>query len=161
MSSLAAKFANQFTTSARSTSALLSGVQRSSKLCYSTGSPDGDNDGAKNGGADDFHDDFIPEKRESIPQGVDPKRGWNFRGVHGGLWDHRVMGAKDWPKPAMASSSVYVEGDIEIRVYNRGITGEVVRMPEICVRTDGKVRLIKPGESTTNIPFEELPVSEI
>ncbi|XP_021742621.1 single-stranded DNA-binding protein, mitochondrial-like [Chenopodium quinoa] len=206
MSSLAAKFANQFTSSARSTSALLSGVQRSSKLCYSTVSLDGDNDGAKNSGADDFHDDFIPEKRESIPQGVDPKRGWNFRGVHkaiicgkvrqspvqkllrsgrtltifnvgtGGLWDHRVMGAKDLPKPAqwhrvvvhnemlgayavqqlVKNSSVYVEGDIEIRVYNKGITGEVVRMPEICVRNDGKVRLIKPGESTTNIPFEEL-----
>lgn len=162
----------------------------------------GENDGAKNSDADDF----IPERREMVPQGVDPKRGWNFRGVHkaiicgkvrqspvqkllrsgrtltifnvgtGGLWDHRVLGVKDLPKPAqwhrvvvhnemlgayavqqlVKNSSVYVEGDIEIRVYNKGITGEVVRMPEICVRYDGKIRLIKPGESTTNIPFEEL-----
>lgn len=27
-------------------------------------------------------DDFIEEKRELEPQGVDPKRGWDFRGVH-------------------------------------------------------------------------------
>lgn len=60
----------------------MSGVQRSSKLWYSTASFGGDNSSAKNSEAEDFHDDFIPEKRESIAQGVDPKRGWTFRGVH-------------------------------------------------------------------------------
>lgn len=38
------------------------------------------------------------------------------------------------------SSSVYVEGDIETRVYNDGINGEVKNIPEICIRHDG----IKP-----------------
>lgn len=36
------------------------------------------------------------------------------------------------------SSSVYVEGDIETRVYNDAINGEVKNIPEICVRRDGK-----------------------
>lgn len=35
------------------------------------------------------------------------------------------------------SSSVYVEGDIEIRVYNDSINGEVKNIPEICIRRDG------------------------
>jgi len=42
------------------------------------------------------------------------------------------------------SSSVYVEGDIEIRVYNDSISGEVKNIPEICVRRDGM--------STSNAP---------
>jgi hypothetical protein len=42
------------------------------------------------------------------------------------------------------SSSVYVEGDIEIRVYNDSISGEVKNIPEICVRRDGM--------STSNTP---------
>lgn len=36
------------------------------------------------------------------------------------------------------SSSVYVEGDIETRVYNDSISGEVKYVPEICIRRDGK-----------------------
>ncbi|CAO2832838.1 unnamed protein product [Amaranthus hypochondriacus] len=206
MSSFAAKLASQFTSSARSSSSLVSGVQRSSKLWYSTVSVDGDNGGDVKNEANFFNDGFDLEKREMVPQGVDPKRGWNFRGVHkaiicgkvrqapvqkllrngrtltifnigtGGMWDQRVLGATDLPRPAqwhrivvhnealgkyavqqlIKNSSVYVEGDIETRVYNRNITGEVVRLPEICVRYDGKIRLIKPGESTTNFPFEEL-----
>lgn len=153
-----------------------------------------------------MHDDIIPEKQKVSPQGVDPRRGWNFRGVHkaiicgkvrqtpvqkllrngrtltifnvgtGGMWDHRILGAKDLPKPAqwhrvvvhnealgayavqqlVKNSSVYVEGEIELRVYNKGVTGETVKLPEICVRHDGRIRLIKPGENTTSIPFEEL-----
>lgn len=35
------------------------------------------------------------------------------------------------------SSPVYVEGDIETRVYNDSISGEVKSIPEICVRRDG------------------------
>lgn len=206
MSSIAVKFVKQFTSSARPASALVAGAQRGSKLWYSTVSFGGDNDGGKTIEGEEFHDDIIPEKRDVTPQGVDPRRGWNFRGVHkaiicgkirqtpvqkllrngktltifnvgtGGMWDHRTMSAKDLPKPAqwhrvvvhnenlgaysvqqlVKNSSVYVEGDIELRVYNRGVTGETVTVPEICVRHDGKIRLIKPGESTTSIPFEEL-----
>lgn len=203
MSSLSPKFIKQLTSFARPTSALVCGAQRVSRLWYSTVSFDGDNDGGKNSEAEDIHVDF---KREVIPQGVDPKRGWNFRGVHkaiicgkvrqtpvqkllrngrtltifnvgtGGMWDHRTLSAKDLPKPAqwhrvvvhneplgayavqqlVKNSSVYVEGDIELRVYNKGITGEVVKLPEICVRHDGKIRLIKTGESSISIPFDEL-----
>ena len=36
-----------------------------------------------------------------------------------------------------ASSQVYVEGDIETRVYNDSINGQVKNIPEICVRRDG------------------------
>lgn len=31
---------------------------------------------------DDVFDDFVVEKQELQPQGVDPRRGWGFRGVH-------------------------------------------------------------------------------
>ncbi|KAL9233339.1 hypothetical protein vseg_008356 [Gypsophila vaccaria] len=208
MSSISAKLFNQFSSSARPFSSLVSRAQWSSKVWYSTASFDGvDNDvGGNDEVVDDVHDDFIPEKRELMPQGVDPGKGWQFRGVHkaiicgkirqtpvqkllrtgrtltifsvgtGGMWDHRVLGQKDLPKPAqwhrvvvhnetlgayavqqlVKNSSVYVEGDIELRVYNKGITGETVKLPEICVRNDGRIRLIKTGESTTSIPFEEL-----
>jgi hypothetical protein len=35
------------------------------------------------------------------------------------------------------SSTVYVEGDIETRVYNDSINDQVRNIPEICVRRDG------------------------
>ncbi|KAJ6762616.1 SINGLE-STRANDED DNA-BINDING PROTEIN, partial [Salix purpurea] len=139
-------------------------------------------------------DDLLGDKRESRFQGVDPRKGWEFRGVHraiicgkvgqapvqkilrngrtvtiftvgtGGMFDQRIIGSKDLPKPAQwhriavhndslgayavqqlaKSSSVYVEGDIEIRVYNDSISGEVKNIPEICVRRDGM--------STSNTP---------
>ncbi|CAL5397266.1 unnamed protein product [Camellia sinensis] len=166
---------------------------------------DNDNDG-KNKESEDYDDDFLAEKPELQPQSVDPRRGWGFRGVHkaiicgkvgqapvqkilrngrtvtiftvgtGGMFDQRIVGAKDLPKPAqwhriavhneplgayavqqlIKNSSVYVEGDIETRVYNDSINGEVKHVPEICVRRDGKIRLVKTGESTSNICFDEL-----
>ncbi|GAB4835770.1 hypothetical protein Ancab_000680 [Ancistrocladus abbreviatus] len=206
MNSLAAKLLKHFTTSTRQNCSFV-GVQRSSKLWQSTASFDGDdNDDKNNGASEDFNDDFVLKKRESVPQTVDPRRGWNFRGVHkaiicgrvgqnpvqkllrngktltifnvgtGGMLDHRITGEKDSPKPAqwhrivvhneilgayavqqlVKSSQVYVEGDIEIRVFNKSITGEIVKLPEICVRHDGKIRLIKTGETIPNISFEEL-----
>lgn len=36
-----------------------------------------------------------------------------------------------------SSSSVYIEGDIETRVYNDSINGDIKSIPEICVRRDG------------------------
>ncbi|KAF5952133.1 hypothetical protein HYC85_010077 [Camellia sinensis] len=68
----------------------------------------------------------------------------------------RIVIAKDLPKPAqwhqialhneplgayaiqqlVKSSSVYVEGEIETRVYNDSINGEVKNVSEICVRCD-------------------------
>ncbi|KAH7835387.1 hypothetical protein Vadar_025706 [Vaccinium darrowii] len=94
----------------------------------------------------------------------------------GGMFDQRTFGAKDLPKPAqwhriavhndtvgsyavqqlVKNSSVYVEGDIETRVYNDSINGEVKNVPEICVRRDGKIRLVKTGESISKISFDEL-----
>ncbi|MFS7919191.1 putative primosome PriB/single-strand DNA-binding, nucleic acid-binding protein [Helianthus anomalus] len=179
-------------------------------------------------------DDFLPEKPELQLQGVDPRKGWGFRGVHkvgtysfnpiiikiftfhipsqvmglflkaiicgkvgqaplqkilrngktvtiftvgtGGMFDQRTIGAKDLPKPAQwhriavhneilgayvvqqltKNSSVYVEGDIETRVYNDSINGEVKNIPEICIRRDGKIRLFKTGKSISSISFDEL-----
>lgn len=40
------------------------------------------------------------------------------------------------------SSSVYVEGDIETRVYNDSISSEVKSIPEICIRRDGMFMFI-------------------
>ncbi|KAG2695710.1 hypothetical protein I3760_07G025300 [Carya illinoinensis] len=94
----------------------------------------------------------------------------------GGMFDQRNLGAKDLPKPAqwhriavhnellgayavqqlIKNSSVYVEGDIETRVYNDSINGEVKNIPEICVRRDGKIHLIKTGESISSISFDDL-----
>ncbi|KAM7469927.1 hypothetical protein LguiA_008110 [Lonicera macranthoides] len=82
------------------------------------------------GGVEIEEDDFLPEKPELELQSVDPRRGWGFRGVHkaiicgkigqapvqkilrngktvtiftvgtGGMYDQRILGSKDLPKPA-------------------------------------------------------------
>lgn len=44
---------------------------------YSSASSDTDNDIEA-----DKVDDFFPQKQELELQGVDPKKGWGFRGVH-------------------------------------------------------------------------------
>ncbi|ONM62350.1 single-stranded DNA-binding protein, mitochondrial isoform X1 [Zea mays] len=153
------------------------------------------------------YDDNSPNsKRELRPQGVDPNKGWEFRGVHraiicgkvgqvpvqkilrnghtvtvftvgtGGMFDQRVIGPKDLPKPAqwhriavhndylsayavqklVKNSAVYVEGDIETRVYNDSVNDQVKNIPEICVRRDGKIQLVKSGDSAANISLDEL-----
>lgn len=60
------------------------GVQGSSRLWYSTGTSLGDDDepASNNEAIEIDDDDFLPEKPNLQPQGVDPSRGWNFRGVH-------------------------------------------------------------------------------
>ncbi|XP_027367086.1 single-stranded DNA-binding protein, mitochondrial isoform X2 [Abrus precatorius] len=168
--------------------------------------PSPDNDEPTKEGLDEEFDDFLGGKPKLKLQSVDPKRGWGFRGVHkaiicgkvgqtpvqkilrngknvtiftvgtGGLYDQRIVGEKDLPKPAQwhriavhnvvlgayavqqlfKNSSVYVEGDIETRVYNDSINGEVKSIPEICVRRDGKIRLIKSGESVDKTSLDEL-----
>ncbi|XP_059313252.1 single-stranded DNA-binding protein, mitochondrial [Lycium ferocissimum] len=183
------------------------GVQGSSRLCYSTGTFLSDDEPASNNEdvrIDD--DDFLPEKPDLQLQGVDPRKGWNFRGVHkaiicgkvgqspvqkilrngrtvtiftvgtGGMFDQRIPGDRDLPKPGQwhriavhndmlgqysvqqltKNSSVYIEGDIETRVYNDSLSGEVKSIPEICVRRDGRIRLIKGGESVSSISIDEL-----
>ncbi|XLU45742.1 hypothetical protein S245_040556 [Arachis hypogaea] len=165
------------------------------------------NDDRKNEELDDEFDDFLGSKPDLELQGVDPKRGWGFRGVHkaiicgkvgqvpvqkilrngknvtiftvgtGGMSDQRITREVDMPRPAQwhriavhnhilgayavqqlsKNSSVYVEGDIETRVYNDSINGEVKSIPEICVRRDGKLRLIKGGESIDTNSLDGLP----
>lgn len=183
-------------------------LQRSSKALFSTGSFNADDNTDKDGadGLEIEDVDFHPQKPELQLQGVDPRRGWNFRGVHravicgkvgqapvqkilrngrtvtiftvgtGGMFDQRTIGSPDLPKPAqwhrvavhnpmlgtyavqqlVKNSSVYVEGDIETRVYNDSINGDIKSIPEICVRRDGRVRLIKGGESMNDISIDEL-----
>ncbi|XP_024638579.1 single-stranded DNA-binding protein, mitochondrial isoform X1 [Medicago truncatula] len=187
-------------------------VPRSTVLCYSTftsetdaGQPSRDNNGLNKEELDDEFDDFLGGRPELQLQGVDPSRGWGFRGVHkaiicgkvgqapvqkilrngknvtiftvgtGGMYDQRIVGSKDLPKPAQwhriavhnevlgayavqqlfKNSSVYVEGEIETRVYNDSINGEVKSIPEICVRRDGKLRLIRSGESVDKTSLDE------
>ncbi|XP_072950986.1 single-stranded DNA-binding protein, mitochondrial [Typha angustifolia] len=151
-------------------------------------------------------DDLMDDKRNLEPQGVDPQKGWTFRGVHkaiicgkvgqppvqkilrngrtvtiftvgtGGMYDQRIIGGENLPRPAqwhriavhnehlgayavqklVKNSAVFVEGDIETRVYNDSINGQIKNIPEICVRRDGKVRLIKSGESAASISLNEL-----
>lgn len=40
------------------------------------------------------HDEIIGEKLDLTPQGVDPRRGWGYRGVHKVLDGNRI----DWCK---------------------------------------------------------------
>ncbi|XP_030960339.1 single-stranded DNA-binding protein, mitochondrial-like [Quercus lobata] len=208
MSSLAVRFSKLLrpSNSTTPTSSLVVSIQGCSKSWYSTMSFDGDNDGGKKDELEEDFDDLLGDKTELQPQGVDPRRGWGFRGVHkaiicgkvgqapvqkilrngrmvtiftvgtGGMFDQRIVGTKDLPKPAqwhriavhneplgayavqqlVKNSSVYVEGDIETRVYNDSINGEVKNIPEICIRRDGKIRLIKTGESLSSISLDDL-----
>nr|DAD36370.1 TPA_asm: hypothetical protein HUJ06_007011 [Nelumbo nucifera] len=165
-------------------------MQKNMKMWHSIMSFDkGGNfdDGGGENNADLEDNDFIPYKQDLEPQGVDPKRGWDFRGVHkaiicgklgqapvqkilrngktvtiftvgtGGMYDQRMVKADNLPKPAqwhriavhneqlgaysvqklVKNSPVFVEGDIETRVYNDSISGQVKNIPEICVRRDG------------------------
>ncbi|OAY37475.1 single-stranded DNA-binding protein, mitochondrial [Manihot esculenta] len=204
MSSLAARFAKLLRVSCptRRSSPPVVGL----RSWYSTVSSNGDNDCAKDDELDVEFDDVLSEKPELQLQGVDPRKGWGFRGVHkailcgkvgqapvqkilrngrtvtiftvgtGGMFDQRIVGAKDLPKPAQwhriavhndvlgaysvqqlaKNSSVYVEGDIETRIYNDSVSGEVKNIPEICVRRDGKIRLITSGKPISDISFEDL-----
>ena len=67
-------------------SVVVAGVQRTSKMCFSTGSlDDGENDEGKVSEMEEEVDDFLDDKsdkREPQLQGVNPAKGWNFRGVH-------------------------------------------------------------------------------
>ncbi|XXG48747.1 hypothetical protein AAC387_Pa02g3108 [Persea americana] len=178
------------------------GLLKGPQFCYSTVSFDEDE--ALDGKLED--DDFMSNKRELEPQGVDPKRGWGFRGVHkaiicgkigqapvqkilrngrtvtiftvgtGGMYDQRIVGTEHLPKPAqwhriavhneqlgayavqqlVKNSPVFVEGDIETRVYNDSISGAIKNVPEICVRRDGKIHLIKTGEGISNISLDDI-----
>lgn len=65
------------------------GVPRSGTIWYSTllsesdvDRPSSDKDGPTNEELDEEIDDFLGSKPELQLQGVDPKRGWGFRGVH-------------------------------------------------------------------------------
>lgn len=62
---------------------LVVNVQRSSKSCYSTVSFDSDNEDRKKNDVEEDFDNFLGEKAEELqPQGVDPRRGPDFRGVY-------------------------------------------------------------------------------
>ncbi|XP_038878660.1 single-stranded DNA-binding protein, mitochondrial [Benincasa hispida] len=208
MNAVAMRFLNRFRISSSNfpTTSFVASRQTSWKLWLSTDASESDVDVEKNNGEEDEYDQFFNEKVELQPQGVDPRRGWGYRGVHkaiicgrvgqapvqkilrngrtitiftvgtGGMFDQRIVEAKDLPRPAqwhriavhneplgayavqqlVKNASVYVEGDIETRVYNDSIGGEVKNIPEICVRRDGKLRLLKPGESASNISLDDL-----
>ncbi|KAL4287033.1 hypothetical protein HN51_054735 [Arachis hypogaea] len=215
MNSLGIRLAKHLRITSLSSSSHAFGMTTTGTQWYSTlltesdndeGLNDRVNDDRKNEELDDEFDDFLGSKPDLELQGVDPKRGWGFRGVHkaiicgkvgqvpvqkmlrngknitiftvgtGGMFDQRIMREVDMPRPAQwhriavhndflgayavqqlfKNSSVYVEGDIETRVYNDSITGEVKSIPEICVRHDGKLRLIKGGESINSNSLDEL-----
>ncbi|CAH8283737.1 unnamed protein product [Eruca vesicaria subsp. sativa] len=199
MNSVAIRVSKLLRSSASPISPLAVSAGKGSRSWFSTGPID------EEGLEEDF-EETISERPELQPHGVDPRKGWGFRGVHraiicgkvgqaplqkilrngrtvtiftvgtGGMFDQRLMGATNQPKPAQwhriavhnevlgsyavqklaKNSSVYVEGDIETRVYNDSISSEVKSIPEICIRRDGKIRLIKYGESISKISFDEL-----
>ncbi|GKV31988.1 hypothetical protein SLEP1_g40634 [Rubroshorea leprosula] len=212
MGTLAGRFAKLLRVSATPTptSSLVPGLQRSSKLWFATGSGGGDTDIEDTQEIEEEIEDIIGEnvkKNESLLQGVNPGKGWQFRGVHkaiicgkvgqapvqkilrngrtvtiftvgtGGMYDQRISQKDvDKPKPAQwhriavhnpflgtfavqqltKNCSVYIEGEIETRVYNDSLSGEVKYIPEICVRRDGKIHVMRPGESINNISVEDL-----
>lgn len=58
------------------------GVQKNSKAWYSTVSFDGGDGDGKNGEGEESDNDLVTEKPNLQLQGVDPRKGWGFRGVH-------------------------------------------------------------------------------
>ncbi|KAG2592041.1 single-stranded DNA-binding protein, mitochondrial-like [Panicum virgatum] len=93
----------------------------------------------------------------------------------GGMFDQRIVD-DNLPMPAqwhriavhneelgayavqklVKNAAVYVEGDIETRVYNDRINDQVKNIPEICLRRDGKIRLLQSGESDVSKSLDEL-----
>lgn len=180
--------------------------QEISKRLYSKGPFDDNNEETNNESVEIGDDDFLKGRPEMELQGVDPRKGWNFRGVHkailcgkigqapvqkilrngktvtiftvgtGGMYDQRIVGGDNLPRPGqwhrvavhndmlgtysvqklVKNSSVYVEGDIETRVYNDAINGEIKNIPEVCVRRDGKIRLVQTGQSISSSSINEL-----
>lgn len=63
------------------------------------------------------------------------KSKWLYKGMFDFCCKYKNI--QDSPMMLWCSSSVYVEGDIETRVYNDSINGEVKSIPEICIRRDG------------------------
>ena len=61
---------------------LVAVVQRSGRLGYSTTPSESANDDQENNDINEEMDDFLGSKVQLEPQGVDPKRGWGYRGVH-------------------------------------------------------------------------------
>ena len=60
----------------------MAGEQRNSKLWHSTLSFDAGDGGGKNSEGEESDIDLVSEKPELQCQGVDPRKGWGFRGVH-------------------------------------------------------------------------------
>ncbi|KAF8766176.1 hypothetical protein HU200_007679 [Digitaria exilis] len=97
-----------------------------------------------------------------------------------GMFDQRIV-ADNLPMPAqwhriavhnedlgaysvqklVKNAAVYVEGDIETRVYNDRINNQLKNIPEICVRRDGKIRLLQSGESDVSKSLDELSKSSL
>ncbi|GFP96964.1 single-stranded DNA-binding protein mitochondrial [Phtheirospermum japonicum] len=91
------------------------------------------------------------------------------------MFDQRTVGANDLPKPAqwhriavhnpilggytaqqlLKNSSVYVEGDIETRVYNDSINGDIKCIPEICELRDGKLNLYSNTHQVCSCAFSK------
>ena len=63
---------------------LAAGAERSTKLWFSTESFGDDDKEGKNNEIEEEYDDILGEKAgaELHPQGVNPGKGWEFRGVH-------------------------------------------------------------------------------
>lgn len=63
--------------------------QRSSKSWYSTMSFSSDNEDGKNNVMEEDFGDLLGDKAEELqPQGVDPRKGWGYRGVHKVLYSN-------------------------------------------------------------------------
>lgn len=57
-------------------------VQRGFNSRYSTFDSEANQGNGEASVEDDDDDDIFTDKFEVAPQGVDPKRGWGYRGVH-------------------------------------------------------------------------------
>ncbi|TVU37552.1 hypothetical protein EJB05_10872, partial [Eragrostis curvula] len=79
-----------------------------------------------------------------------PTRWWHRIAVH-----NDQLGAFAVQK-LVKNTYVYVEGDIETRVYNDNVNDQVKNIPEICVRRDGKINLIQSGQTNVSQSLDEL-----
>lgn len=51
-------------------------------MWYCSRLDESDNDDKKNEEIEDEFDNYVGQKAELVPQGVNPRKGWSYRGVH-------------------------------------------------------------------------------
>ncbi|WRX15790.1 Primosome PriB/single-strand DNA-binding - like 3 [Theobroma cacao] len=79
----------------------------------------------------------------------------------GGMYNQKIIRDQNTPQPAQWHR-IAVHNDtlgayaVQQITKNFSVYVEVKYIPEICIRRDGRIRLIKTGEGVSNISFDDL-----